>query len=149
MPLTKEQLLIPRVMCVGGKEGEPNYPGSQFKVGQVLTQCVLYGDEVFVHEDFSKPIYSSFAFKFPHLFRPMPWWYGRKPEEMPDWVYYISMKGIKEVRKVIHWEFFEGHWMWKSECGEVGNFFYYKDDEQYQPATEQEYLEYQNRKINQ
>jgi len=25
MPLTKQQLLIPRVLCIGGKEGEPNW----------------------------------------------------------------------------------------------------------------------------
>ena len=65
---------------------------------------------------------------------------------MPEYVYYTSMSGVKEVRKLIYWEFFEGHWMWKSECGEVGNFFYYKDDEQYQPADESEYQEYQKQK---
>ena len=134
MPLTKEQLLIPRVMCVGGKEGEPNYPGSQFKVGQVLTQCVLYGDEVFVHEDFSKPIYSSFAFKFPHLFRPMPWWEGRQPEDMPK---YVRIKN--KVLRVVKYNLTFGEFLPKKSK-------YMKRLEYTQPATEQEYLEYQKQK---
>lgn len=138
--MTKEQLLIPRVMVIGTEQGKMNYPGSNFRTGEVLQ---MYG-RWYERENKSPyvSIKASDVAKFPNCFKPLPWWYGRKPEEMPDWVYYISMKGIKEVRKVIHWEFFEGHWMWKSECGEVGNFFYYKDDEQYQPATEQEYLDY-------
>lgn len=139
MPLSKEQLLIPRYLCTG-TPGKPIWPGSIWRGGDIIEESIRHGDLMYCDTD--GPRYSD----FPHLFRPMPWWYWRKPEEMPDWVYYISMKGIKEVRKVIHWEFFEGHWMWKSECGEVGNFFYYKDDEQYQPATEQEYNEYQKQK---
>lgn len=141
--LTKQQLLIPRVMCVGGKEGEPNYPNSPVNTGDIL-ELTIHG-YVFI-ACYGVTVTRDTVSKYPHLFRPMPWWECRKPEEMPDWVYYISMKGIKEVRKVIHWEFFEGHWMWKSECGEVGNFFYYKDDEQYQPADESEYQEYQKQK---
>ena len=139
MPLTKEQLLIPRVMCVGGKEGEPNYPGSQFKVGQVLTQCVLYGDEVFVHEDFSKPIYSSFAFKFPHLFRPMPWWEGRSIEDMPLFVKITKTGEVKMVEK------YDPEYMSVKFVEDE----FYDSLMIYTPATEQEYLEYQNRKINQ
>jgi len=130
-------------MCVGGKEGDPNYPNSPVNTGDIL-ELTIHG-YVFI-ACYGVTVTRDTVSKYPHLFRPMPWWEGRQPEDMPDWVYYISMKGIKEVRKVIHWEFFEGHWMWKSECGEVGNFFYYKDEDQYQPADESEYQEYQKQK---
>lgn len=99
MSLTKEQLLIHRVMCVGGKEGEPNYPGSPFKSGDILK---LGKSELFYWGvDKDEMISVQFVDQFPHLFRPMLWWEGRKPEEMlsldQEWVDIIGYEGLYQV----------------------------------------------------
>lgn len=97
MPLTKQQLLIPRVLCIGGKEGEPNYPDSPYKVGQIITasskskRFPLFGEnneenwEAWVDKKEGGAIIVSIPglLKYRHLFKPLPWWYGRTVEEMP------------------------------------------------------------------
>ena len=79
MPLTKQQLLIPRVLCIGGKDGEPNYPDSKFLTGEILIEK---GDQ-FVSIDGTRSSHSSWMYHFQNLFKPIPWWYGRTVEEMP------------------------------------------------------------------
>lgn len=100
MPLTKEQLLIPRVMCVGGKEGEPNDTSGSWITGTICTLSDTIngtGEPCCVVPQYSMKFFS----RFPHLFRPMQWWEGRKPEDMPEYVWYKD----KGVFKVDVWDF--------------------------------------------
>jgi len=93
MSLTKEQLLIPRYMCTG-TPGKPLWEGSPFFHGAVFHGEIyrLMNLEVSGHTDYN---FSN----MPHLFRPMPWWEGRKIEDMPEYVKY----GHGAVYKIIEW----------------------------------------------
>lgn len=137
--MTKEQLLIPRVMCVGGKEGERNYPGSQFKTGEILTREKRYSD-VYLTDNGRSYIFCFLADKFPHLFRAMPWWEGRQPEDMPLFVRNktsIPVAFIKVDEWVNDekggWDFREGG-RWHQHVWAV------------EPATLEEYEDYQKRR---
>lgn len=88
MPLTKQQLLIPRVLCIGGKEGEPNYPGSMVKTGEVLTLCTGITNGRYYESKDGHLIH--LPLNFPNCFKPLPWLYGRTMEEMPE---YITVDG--------------------------------------------------------
>lgn len=134
MSLTKEQLLISRVMCVGTEPGTPNYPGSEFNTGDILMETIrlLYSK---VGQE-SCRISKGMLDRFPHLFRPMPWWEGRKPEDMPEYIKY----GQGAVYKVIEWKENE-HYGVYALC-ERGEDYPLIMQPQTSPATEQEYLDY-------
>ena len=150
MPLTKEQLLIPRVMCVGTEPGKLIWPWSTLVSGQILTPThngvnyaysftdLLTGEELWLDEN-------GIA-KFPNLFRPMPWWEGRNPEDMPKWVKfsenYMNFKA-GSVYETECWS--DKHYdciQFRSEEGLCGVPF----GKWVAPATEQEYLDYQKQK---
>ena len=80
--MTKEQLLIPRVLCIGGKPGDPNYPGSRFMTGDIIEQNGR--DYWGIKAD--AWISQTTVDRYPNLFKPLPWWYGRTVEEMPQYV---------------------------------------------------------------
>ena len=80
--MTKEQLLIPRVLCIGGKPGDPNYPGSRFMTGDIIEQNGR--DYWGIKAD--AWISQTTVDRYPNLFKPLPWWYGRTVEEMPEYV---------------------------------------------------------------
>mgnify|MGYP003405361601 FL=1 len=82
MPLTKQQLLIPRVLCIGGKDGEPNYPDSPFCVGDILT----YLDGMYFDKDNNCGISTYDIIGFPHLFSLLQWWEKRKVNDLPQYV---------------------------------------------------------------
>ena len=68
----------------------------------------------------------------PHLFRPMQWWEGRKPEDMPEYVWYKD----KGVFKVDVWDFkYEEAMIFK------GGLISTVSIGLLTPATEQEYLD--------
>lgn len=98
MPLTKQQLLIPRVLCIGGKEGEPNYPGSPYKTGQILYIHTIDMNESDIPKD-SVCLFDITRSVFPHLFKPLPWWYGRTVEEMPEYILASKTYGIVKVNE--------------------------------------------------
>lgn len=80
--MTKEQLLIPRVLCIGGKPGDQNYPGSRFMTGDIIEQNGR--DYWGIKAD--AWISQTTVDRYPNLFKPLPWWYGRTVEEMPQYV---------------------------------------------------------------
>ena len=109
MSLTPEQLMIPRVMCIGTEEGTPNDTSGNFFSGDILTLNVTrFGYKRWV----SKLLKHTVLFdennleKFPHLFRPMPWWESRKLEEMPE---YVKVKN--KVFKVIKYNLTFGEFL--------------------------------------
>lgn len=143
MGLTKEQLLIPRVMCVGGKEGEPNDTSGDFITGDILTQT----EKRFSKWKSSKlkhTVYldTSFIEKFPHLFRPMPWWEGRKPEDMPEYVVFNN-DSLAVYYKVTTWDKISEN-IWQFVLNDSRKFSYDMTvwGSTISPATEQEYNEY-------
>jgi len=132
--LTKQQLLIPRVLCIGGKDskqGDRLWPESRLKVGDILT--LNYG--IFWCDEFESGYVDGFYLYFPHLFKPLPWWYGRAVEELPE---YLNIDG--GVFKVDMYDF--------------GNDVVYVFTitvvpvllRQCTPADESEYQEYQKQK---
>ena len=106
MPLTKQQLLIPRVLCIGGEQGKPNDTSGDYITGDILTQTVKS-----IHKWKSEKLKHSVYFcdkwieQFPHLFKPLPWWYGRTVEEMPEYVKntdILSMNNGKVYKVIKH-----------------------------------------------
>lgn len=135
MALTKEQLLIPRVMCVGTEPGTSNFPGSELKTGEIVTLDLVYGDKMrFAWIKRGVFLYEESVAKYPNCFRLMPWWEGRKPEDMPE---YVRIKN--KVLRVIKYNLAFGEFLPEKSK-------YMKRLEYTQPATEQEYLEYQKEK---
>lgn len=82
MSKTPQELFIPRVICIGGKEGKQNYPSSPFITGEIL---VKWGRDYW-NKDKTVWINASYADTFKSNFRPIEWWEFRKPEEMPEYV---------------------------------------------------------------
>lgn len=145
MSLTKEQLLIPRVMCVGTEPGTQNYPGSLFKTGDILyleDSKYFYALDGGTDTCISNPKLSYHdAEKFPHLFRPMQWWEGRDKTDLPKYV-----KNIKSGRvfKAV-WDCFKfkGVKEWSLILQQNGIPI---NPDRFEPATSQEYLDYQKQK---
>lgn len=133
MPLTKQQLLIPRVLCIGTEDGKQNYPKSLFKSGQVLELDNISHDG---RNCYVVPSYDiDYFLSYPNCFNPLPWWYGRTVEELPE---YLNIDG--GVFKVDMYDF--------------GNDVVYVFTitvvpvllRQCTPADESEYQEYQKQK---
>lgn len=139
MPLIKTELLIPRVLCIGGKEGEPNYPGSRFMTGDIIEQNGR--DYWSIKAD--AWLNQTTVKKFPHLFQPLQWWYGRTVEEMPR---YVNTNSVYGIRKVKEWAFIKGEkldrWRVEDTRGEIYSTFHLDIT----PADESEYQEYQKQK---
>lgn len=132
--MTKEQLLILRVMCVGGEEKGLTDTSGEFVNGDILTEgkfVRLSGEWHML----TKIILEKICEDFPHLFQPMKWWEGRQPEDMP---LYLKAKKTGAVRKVLSY----------TRNPEGAADFAGEDFptalEWFEPATEQEYNEYQN-----
>ena len=83
MPLTKQQLLIPRVLCIGAEAGKRLYPHSEVFVGDILT--LDHFGHVFISET-GRWVGKADISDFPHLFKPIPWW-ERDERELPDFVW--------------------------------------------------------------
>ncbi len=145
MPLNKQQLLIPRVLCVGGKEGEPNDTSGDFITGDILTQTVKsvhkWKSAKLKHSVYLDP---DFIEKFPHLFKPLPWWYGRSVEEMPEYLIFIDDGKTEFVLKV-------EKYLFHKDTTEYWAFEYLWENEPdvkrmalsgWEPADESEYQEY-------
>ena len=132
MPLSKEQLMIPRVLCIGGKEGEPNYPGSMVKTGEILTHCTGITNGRYYESKDGHLIH--LPLNFPNCFKPLPWWEKRDESEMPEYIWPSKTYGIV---KVDYWE--------KSDAyinGERFEAFVWE----FEPADLSDYQEYQKQK---
>lgn len=130
MPLTKEQLLIPRYKVIA------DYPGNGLEVGTIMTPAPDW-------KDFTIKFWSESYSKFPHLFKLLPWWCDRNAEDMPDYLR-INYGNGPVLCKV-------NQWMHK--IGEQMVFEYYKNGlplrettQGTEPITEEEYNEYINQK---
>ena len=101
MSLTPQELLIPRVICIGGKDGEPNDTSGDFISGDILTQTVKsihkWRSEKLKHSVYLDP---DCAIKFPHLFHPLHWSEFREVEDMP---HYVWIEG--KVFKTALWDY--------------------------------------------
>ena len=137
MPLTKQQLLIPRVLCIGTKEGEPNFPGSRFMTGDIIEQNGRDYWSIKADAWLNKTTVE----KHPHLFKPLPWWYGRTVEEMPLFVKCIN------TPDQVHFpdEVFKVNWK-LSHLGFSDRGAIVPNTDCYQPADEADYQEYQKQK---
>jgi len=162
MPLTKEQLLIPRALCIGGKDGELIWPWSTLRAGQILKSQIEEGE---VSYKFLDPIENDYRFlnqmgieNFPHLFKPLPWWYGRTVEEMPLYVKQTGMvdskdRPVPDIVVKVKKHFSAGNGEWRDDnlrifCADSyltgGHGSYSYDD--WEPADEFDYQEYQKQK---
>lgn len=74
--------------------------------------------------------------KYPAYFRKMPWWEDRMPEEMPEYVKYWDTSLYYPVDRV-------------AKISDNPFAAYNFTAENFQPATEQEYLNYQQSKPKQ
>ena len=145
MPLTKQQLLIPRVLCIGGKEGEPNDTSGLWITGEIYTYKKHESDgyECYMNDANTLAMPVNYPDKFPHLFKPLQWWYGRTVEEMPR---YVNTNSVYGIRKVKEWAFIKGEkldrWRVEDTRGEIYSTFHLDIT----PADESEYQEYQKQK---
>ena len=99
MPLTKQQLLIPRVLCIGTKEGEPNDTSRDYISGNIITVGDYLSNSDFLSMKATAEYLGRLVEKFPHLFKPLPWWYGRTVEEMPGYILASKTYGIVKVNE--------------------------------------------------
>lgn len=154
MPLTKEQLLIPRYMCTG-TPGKPLWWGCHWKHGDIIKLDSTIDGLACIYEDYKvKPFVKEIYFnEAPHLFRPMPWWEGRKPEDMPEYVTVnllgslqwmaneIKTGAVYKLDADFKYNYYKGHYLgiqYNNGGGTLGEYLL--------PATEQEYLDYQKQK---
>lgn len=135
--LSKQQLLIPRVLCIGGKEGEPNDTSGDFITGDILTIAVK-SIHRWMSEKLKQWVYldPDCIEKYPHLFKPLPWWYGRTVDEMPKFAKHIKTGSVIDIS-----DWYVSHLgciaMRDDENNEV-----YPDSWNYEPADEAEYLKF-------
>lgn len=142
MPLSTEQLMIPRVIVRGGpqqKDGDCPFPGCLFGIGDVL----IYDEYRSSYVDVSVGILRKEADKFPHIFEPLPWWSHRDISDLPEYIKIGYYDEPIEIVKVAKWvlspetdtlcEIGEDRW-------EVG--WYLDADFTVNPATQSEYEQY-------
>lgn len=137
MALTKQQLLIPRVLCIGGKDGEPNDTSGNFKSGQIITvgDLVQIGLQIFTA---SELLLVKLCADYPNCFKPLPWWYGRTVEEMPDFIQASKTYGIVKVNE---WRCIGELCLALTDDGMLSAANW-----EFEPADESEYQEYQKQK---
>lgn len=137
MPLTKQKLLIPRVLCIGGNDGEPNDTSGDFITGDILTQTVKsvhkWKSEKLKHSVYLDP---DFISKFPHLFRRLAWCDYRDDNIEVDYVRYIKTGAVLPV----------SHTVYNGKMFFIGPSKKYEPGIRFEPADESDYLEYQNSK---
>jgi len=96
--MNTEQLLIPRYEVIA------DYPDSSFSVGQIIKfELLKTGDWVYrwaKHDGIYEMSLIEFK-EYPHLFKPLPWYHGRKIEEMPEYVKWNSSGNVSKVLDTI------------------------------------------------
>lgn len=132
--LPPEHLLVTRILCIGGKEGEMLYPDSPFKVGDILT-----GDRKSeVKDQTGTPVPAFNWYEFPHLFKKLEWWEKRTKEELGQYI----RSGPVVFRVCKHFASTWGSFTpYGCNVGE-GKFLSYSNC---YPATEEEFNDYQHK----
>jgi hypothetical protein len=108
MALLVEQLLRPRYKVIASFWYNP------FEIGQILLLYLnSFNNWAYTFDDpcgdTTQVLESDFS-EYPHLFKKLEWWEGRKPEEMPQYVKWNYDPHIDDpimknhVRKVEGWE---------------------------------------------
>lgn len=98
--MSTEELLFPRYKVIAIWPGMHLEP---FALHQVVTLQPHKEEDTegFIYIPYKhKPknfMWESFFTLFPHLFKKLEWWEGRKPDEMPEYVKYND--GIYKVEK--------------------------------------------------
>ena len=138
--LTKQQLLIPRVLCIGGKDGEPNDTRGLWITGEIYTYKKHESDgyECYINDANTLAMPVNYPDKFPHLFKPLPWWYGRTVEEMPEYILASKTYGIVKVNE---WRCMGELCLALTDDGMLSAANW-----EFEPADEADYLEYQKQK---
>ena len=117
-----DELMSPRYEQIA------DYPGNDIEVG-----------EVFEPNEHFPEIYLK---KYPHLFRKLSWWEHRKPEEMPEYLSH-TIQGKTTYHKIICWDMSNLNYIIGYEDERNGcNLGIWAKEYTYQPATEQDYLNY-------
>lgn len=158
MPLIKTELLIPRVLCIGTKEGEPNDTSRDYISGNIITVGDYLSNSDFLSMKATAEYLGGLVEKFPHLFKPLPWWYGRTVEELPDYVKQTGMEDsagnpVQDVVMKVKKHHSAGNGEWRDDSinifcadsyltGTPGSFTYAG----WEPADESDYQEYQKQK---
>lgn len=122
--LTKEELLAPRYKCI-----------AEDTSGNLRKDAILLYDSGEDEEDIGVFWIGAKAFtdeelkRYPHLFQPLPWYADRKEGEMPGFVKYHDNSFMFPQIRVCK----------GSEAPFASDGF---DASNFEPATEQEYLDY-------
>lgn len=134
MPLTKEQLLQKRFKFISP------YPGSHWEVGDIFEHI---NNDIYAVAHYPVKMLDVVLETYPHIFQPLPWWSGRKPEDMPGYLR-INYGNGPVLCKVSQW---------MHKIGEQTVFEYYKNGlalrettKGTEPITEEEYNAYINQK---
>lgn len=144
MPLTKEQLLIPRYKVIAtwpGMEAEP------FRLNQIVTLSAHICDEglEYIHIPINHMpgsyMRQGFFDKFPHLFQSSPWWSDREISDLPEYV----KRSDGSVVRVLHYGYSEGEgelYLVMDDL-EIPSYMDYLNP---QPSNLEEYTAYINQK---
>lgn len=123
----KTTLLTPRIRVI------VNYPGSPFKIGDILTlQNGLY------RLDFQR-LFSDLE-KYPAVFQPLKWWEYRELHEMPQYVKGIKSGHTYKVEANFVKAMYSGKLM-----GFIVEYNQWHEYDLFLPATESDYLEFKNK----
>ena len=157
MPLTKQQLLTPRYLCTG-TPGKPLWHRSIFNHGDIIAMDDKGWYEVTNEHTGSHIFKNEYFTEYPHLFKPLPWWYGRTVEELPDYVKQTGMEDsagnpVQDVVMKVKKHHSAGNGEWRDDSinifcadsyltGTPGSFTYAG----WEPADESDYQEYQKQK---
>ena len=141
--MSTDELMMPRYKVINIWPDMGNYGHYQ---GQVITMVKLNNGEI-GWPTFKVTFYPAHFENYPHLFKKLEWWEGRKPEEMPLYVKWNynpktdneDVKGL--VEKVIKWVQ-DGHGVVTSGSMVIATCHWL-------PATLAEYENYINQKENQ
>lgn len=98
--MSKEELLMPRYEVIA------DYPNSPFKIGQIIYPTKA-GNDGFIDMMYIK-IESLLSAnwgnpaKYPHLFKPLPWYTHRAVEDMPEYIK-VRNSSFNCISKIDEW----------------------------------------------
>ena len=97
--MTNEELMQPRFKVIA------IYPQMNFKVGDILTTSKqIPQDSIGIFIDHvTEYAWVYTPNDYPHLFKKLEWWEGRKEEDMPKYIKFEWNGKVDEVRKVKEW----------------------------------------------
>lgn len=124
-----EDLLKPRFKVIA------DYPNSDYEVGIIIdtSQHYLYRSGKVVGQSIKKV---DFFRQYPHLFKELQWYEDRDVSEMPMYLKQTLSNGKTTFHKIIKWDGLYGLEGQGYSC----NLLLWAKNFNYQPATEEEFL---------